>query len=120
MNNIPRSTEVHDHRYDPHCQSLENNRASKLMDRRKDQHVGCYQAIHELTMAQHPTERNVFFDSKGSCQLLQARSLRTVADNVQASPAHLQEPSGCTKSEVTALARNKATDEDQVKLVAAW
>ncbi|MFZ1220578.1 MAG: hypothetical protein WAO00_14890 [Chthoniobacterales bacterium] len=39
INNVSGSTKVHDHWYRAHCQRLKDHSASKLVNRRKDQHI---------------------------------------------------------------------------------
>jgi len=119
MNNISGSAEVHDHRYRAHRQGLEDHSAPKLVNRWKDQQVSRSQALHGFTMAQPPTKRDSFVDSKGSREFLKVAPLGAIANDGETCPARLQKRSGRPQGEVTSLVRDEATDEDQFKLVAA-
>ena len=60
---------------------LELNVAKSVRPARKHQHVGRSQALNRFTMAQHPTERDNFVDSKGSRELLEDRPFRIGLSN---------------------------------------
>src|SRR4026207_2356695 len=98
INNVPGSTEIHHHWYCAHRQSLKDYTASKLVNRRKDQHIGRTEALYDFTMPQAPTERDKFLDPQGPGKLLKAGLLGAPADDGETGFVRLQERSGRSQS----------------------
>ena len=67
-------------------------------------------------MANPTTERNSLLDPKGLRKLLEAIPLRAIAEDAEARRIVSDEASDSAQREITSLARDQPSDEDQLKL----
>src|SRR5262249_48193406 len=81
----------------------------------KHEQIGISEALEDFCMAEPAAERNSLLDPKGSCKLLEAVSLRAIADHGKAGQVAAQKRSRRAQTKITSFPGNQAANEDQLK-----
>src|ERR1700674_3148109 len=115
MDDISRAAEVCDHWYGAARESLEDDACTVVANGWKYHHVSRSHAPEHFRMANPTTEGNSLADFKGPRELLEAVSLRAIADNDKEGQIGSQEGRYRPRSKITGLYGDQPTDENQLK-----
>src|SRR6266481_4559928 len=101
MNDISGPAEVCDHWYGAGRESFEHYACAVVAKGWKHEDIRRSQPTEDLRVAYPSTEGNILVNSKGSCKLLKAVSLRSVTDDGEAGHIALQKWGSCAQCEIT-------------------